>query len=146
MTRGVLGNVAAAGPSFVLIVTGSTLDAERLDRAPAYAVRARVQAALDRGPESATAVVCGDLWYLSQESLRSHPVVSVGPPERNALSAFLITRLPRVMSVDDEVALHLDLHGVERVACCWGAGVDGTERACGVFVERYLEEWARGKT
>ncbi len=146
-TEGWAGNLAAAqrlvgrerpSEDEVLIVTGSTLDAEREDRAAAYALRAAVESA-GRG---ARALVCGDLWYLSQDSLRSRATISVGPPERNALSAFLITRLPRVYSAGERVAIHLDLHQVEAVACCWGAG-DGaaTRDACGVFVARFLKEW-----
>lgn len=123
----------------VLVVTGSSLEAEERDRPGAYALRDLIAAGLKRRAAPGTVVVCSDLWYLNQERLRSRPTISVGPPEANALTAFLGDKLPSVYAVDESLVVLADPEFIDLVACCWGRGPDGTRLAIGALVERFLE-------
>lgn len=137
----------------ILIVTGAHLKAEAADRPIAYRLRERMVNWLGAhrpevqgdGPaaRSPVVVVCSDLWYLNQDSLRERPTVSVGGPSVNALSAYLGTRLPSVLAVEGVMLVQADLEFVDVVACCWGADGAATLSAVDAFIERYLDQFMR---
>lgn len=137
------------------IVVGASLAAEQGDRPPAQALAVMIEQHLDaidhagapadpgeRTP-AVRPVVCTDLWFLNHDDLRARPTIAVGAPEHNALSAFLIGRLPRVFSIDGRMAIHLDLRHRELVACCWGVNAASTAQACAIFAQRHLPAWLR---
>lgn len=129
------------------IVVGAGLGAEQGDRPCAYALAGEIQRRLAAGharDDAPSPLVCCDVWYLNHNALRALPTIAVGPPEHNALSAFLVGRLPRVLSVDERLAVHLDLYGHEPVVCCWGVDAAATAQACRAFAQRYLRAWLKG--
>lgn len=134
-------------PRLLLIVVGAHLRAETQDRAVAYRLRARILELLSArfGPEKhgkphpLAPVVCSDLWYLNNESLRTRPTVSVGGPDVNALTAYLADKLPSVLAVEDVFLVQMDPEFADVVACCWGAENADTLAAVDAFAERYLE-------
>lgn len=124
----------------ILIVTGATPRAEKHDRPVAYALR---QALLDRlGDESGEAVVvCSDLWYLNQPELRGGPVIAVGPPDANALTASLADRLPSVFVVDGVMIVQMLADPEGALACCWGTESRHTMAATEIFIERFAPDF-----
>ncbi|MDX2131776.1 MAG: hypothetical protein SFY69_06975 [Planctomycetota bacterium] len=118
----------------IAVVTGASLGAERTDRPLAYDLRERIM----RAAPGIDAVVCADLQFLNDPALRGVPVVSVGGPHTNALSAYLISRLPTVLAVDGVYAVLLDVEGESPGACCWGRDAAATGAAVGAFAERHL--------
>jgi len=130
----------------LVIVTGSHLRGEIGDRPIAYGLRERMTEWLgecfgDRTP--VRAVVCSDLWYMNNDSIRSRPTVSIGGPGVNALAAFLADKLPSVFTIDQELLVQMDLEGGDRMVSCWGINEEMTGRAVGIFVERYLDAFMR---
>lgn len=138
----------------ILIVCGSTLGAEWLDRPVAYALRDRFRAWLGaqgagRGVADPTGraprvLVCSDIWYLNQDELRACPTLSVGGPAVNALTAYLGDKLPSAYVVEGVQMVQLDLEGgsaaFETVAAaCWGRDAHGTAAAADAFADRYLD-------
>ncbi len=124
-----------------LVVVGSSLEAETYDRPVAAALASTIDRELGRrdAGEGFRAAVCTDLWYLNQEALRTRPTISVGRPERNALSAYLGDKTPSAYVVDDVLIVQADPEMSEPVVCCWGVDAAATAWAVDAFVERYLD-------
>ncbi len=112
-----------------LIVTGSTPEAEAFDRPAAYALRDRMEGA----------TVCSDLWFLNRPELRTRPVISIGGPGNNALTAYLADKLPGVLVVDGKMAVQMGDDPVR--ACCWGATPELTAKAVALFETQFAEEF-----
>lgn len=151
-----------SGP-MVLIVVGAHLRAEVADRPIAYWLRDRVLAWLDArfagDPAVAAAaadvedadpgqprpghpcrvIVCSDVWYLNDASLRVWPTVSIGGPGVNALSAYLADKLPGLLVVDDVLMVQMDPELSEPTASVWGVDHAATVNAAEAFAERYLD-------
>lgn len=84
-------------------------------------------------------LVCSDVWFLNDDSLRNCPVIAVGGPRVNALSAYLGDKLPGALVIDGVLMVQLDIEFAERSACCWGESTDGTLQAVELFCEKYLD-------
>ncbi len=121
----------------LLLVTGSSLGAELHDRPVAYALRGRIGVELGEASESGV-LVCSDLWYLNRPELADSPVVSIGGPGANALTAELVRRLEPALVVDGEIMIQWDLEGAPPRAACWGVDAERTARASLLFADRYL--------
>ncbi len=91
------------------------------------------------GDASGDVLVCSDVWWLNTEDAQRLPTISVGGPDVNALSAFLAARIPSAFSVEDSLAVLLDLDSASLQACCWGSTGPATAAAVDAFVDRYLE-------
>jgi len=137
----------------VLIVCGSSLDAERSDRPIAYGLASRIEA-WSRAWSSSIAgahhesdglepVVCTDLWYLNHDELRSLPTISIGHPGTNALSAHLARRLPEVHSVAHRLVVQMDPAFEELIASCWGVDAKATGEAVDVFTGSHLDPFCQ---
>lgn len=124
----------------VVLVVGASLAAEQIDRPIAAYLAVQLAAAAPQGSSLAPAVVT-DLWYLNHAPLRMHPAVAIGPADRNAFSAFLLGRLPRVFSIDHRLSIHLDLHLESLVACLHGVDAQAGAEAAAIFLERYAAGW-----
>lgn len=128
----------------LLIVVGAHLSAEKHDRSTAQSLSAEVARRIagdpDQHPEPLAALVCTDVWYLNDPSLRDCPVVCIGAPEVNALTAYLADKLPSAFAVDDLLTVQMDVeHGdPPPLAACWGVDHVQTARAVEVFTEKYL--------
>ena len=111
------GEIAERG---LLIVTGSNLRAEMADRPLAYDLQQRAQEfACEEGQELLIAVI-SDLWYLNAEALQARPMIAVGGPGVNAVSANLYRRLPNVLVADNALAIQMDPHLQDLRAAVWG--------------------------
>lgn len=132
----------------VLIVTGAHLRAEAADRPLAYRLRAIMLDWWDRegrtqGLDRPNIIVCSDVWYLNNDDLRSLPTVCIGGPGVNALSAFLVDKLPGVFTIQNVLTVQMDLDFVELIANIWGMDHQTTVSALDAFVERYLGEFMK---
>jgi hypothetical protein len=130
--------------SLLLLVVGSSLRAEEEDRPIAYALAEQVRSRLsqtDEDPSAAPArpLVCSDIWYLNDDTLAGLPVISIGGPGDNALTAYLGDKIPAAMAIDDALLVQADLSFERLQACCWGSCARGTEAAADAFAERYLD-------
>ena len=134
--------------ALLLIVVGAHPKAEVGDRPTAYRLRQRMSAWLEQRfptPESSPLqpLVCTDVWYLNDQSLRDRPAVSIGGPGVNALSAYLADKLPSAFVIDDVLMVQMDVEVGELLACCWGMSPEDTSAAVDVFIDRYLDAYMR---
>ncbi len=133
----------------VLIVVGAHLRAELADRPAAYMLQREAIGWLNTrlGPERADdphplhVVVCSDLWYLNNDSLRRRPTISIGGPTVNALSAYLADKIPSAYAVEGKLLVQFDLEMHDLAACCWGIDAERTAEAVKAFSDRYLDDF-----
>ncbi|MBC7834334.1 MAG: hypothetical protein H7Y88_04435 [Phycisphaerales bacterium] len=148
----------------ILIVTGAHLRSEVGDRPIAYGLRERmmrwIEGAFGESPAGVggsvdpdgeeksrpRVVVCSDLWYLNDSSLRGQPTVSIGGPGVNALSAYLTDKLPGVLVVDDVLMVQMDPKLEDLTVSVWGIDHDATVTAAEAFTERYLDGFMEAAT
>lgn len=128
----------------LVVVVGAHLRAEAGDRPLAHHLRDQIQRRLEsRGsgeiPHLDHALICTDLWYLNHPDLRRRPAIAVGPPEVNALTAYLADKIPSADAQQDEWVVQFEKG--EAMAACWGSRPAGTARAVAVFLERFLESF-----
>lgn len=133
-------------PSTILIVTGAHLAAEIGQRPLAYFLRGRIIDALGPETDESRVIVCSDLWYLNHAELRRLAAVSLGPPQHNALSAYLASRVPSVFAVDGVYVVQMDVDADPALACCWGDEPDATATAVQVFAEKFLDTFLGAAT
>lgn len=124
-------------PPGAVIVVGAHPNAERHDRPTAYALvegmRRRVAGSPHPDP-----LVCTDLWWFNDPSLRDRPTISIGSPQVNALTAYLADKLPTAFAIDGVLMVQLDPAFGDTLAACWGTTHAQTAAAAEVFAERYL--------
>ena len=126
----------------LLVVTGSTLRAEQLDRPLAYQLKSTIEEVLGEQGVDCTVLVLSDLWYLNGEALQRVPMVSIGGPGVNAVSANLFRRLSNVLVVDDTLLIQMDPGLRDLRASIWGMNHAATVDALELFVKRgYLERF-----
>lgn len=129
----------------LLIVVGTSLDAERHDRPLAGSLAEAAETA-QQSLDVATAceiVICSDVWLLNDASLLSSPVIALGRPEVNAATAFLARRVPTALVIDHAYRIHIDPTGIERHACIWGTNPQTTSASVEAFRQRYLTQFLR---
>lgn len=125
----------------ILVVAGSTLRAEELDRPLAYFLKQRIEAALaEREPDGGTVSVrvVADFRWIHDEPLHALPTVSVGGPGVNALAHRWLDEVPFALAVDDRYYLQMDPDLAEPRVSLWGMDNATTQIAVGVFLDRYL--------
>jgi len=126
----------------VLIVTGSTLRAERKDRPLAYNLKSDIEDYLDRQDREHCVVVLSDLWYLNAEALHDLPMISIGGTTVNAVSAHLYRRLPNALVIDDALIIQMDPNLEDLRVCFWGNNHQLTTEVLEIFVKKgYLERF-----
>jgi hypothetical protein len=125
----------------LLIVTGSTLRAEQLDRPLAYYLRQQVEEHLGAlGPEAEAfdVRVVADFRWLNDELLQRLPTISVGGPGVNALAQSWLEELPLSLAVDEQFFIQMDPDLDELRVSIWGMDNATTQIAVSVFVQRFL--------
>ncbi len=131
----------------LLIVVGAHLRAEMADRPLAYALQGRIRHWLERHDPSLNIrlfpLVCCDVWYLNQPMLQKRPVISVGGPGVNALSAYFADKLPAAMIRENQMVIQLDKEFVDLRCCIWGMNHELTEEVVDLFTEEYLDSYLR---
>lgn len=127
----------------VLIVTGSSLRAEELDRPLAYYLLQQVEeglatAAPDDGYRSR---VVSDLRWMHDEPLQQLPTLSLGGPGVNLLAHRWLEELPLSLAVDNEYYLQMDPDLLDLRASIWGMDNATTQIAVSAFVRRFLPRY-----
>ena len=125
----------------LLIVTGSTLRAEEVDRPLAYYLRQRIEQSLaesdlDAGPFRVQVVA--DFRWIHDEPLQDAPTVSLGGPGVNALAHRWLEEIPVSLAVDEQYYIQMDPDLDEPRASIWGMDNASTQIAVSVFIERFL--------
>lgn len=125
----------------LLIVTGSTLRAEEVDRPLAYYLGQRIEqymAEHPSGPGPLAVRVIADFRWIHDEPLQDYPTISVGGPGVNALAHRWLEEVPVSLAVDECYYLQMDPDLEEPRASIWGMDNTTTQIAVSVFVERFL--------
>jgi hypothetical protein len=128
----------------ILIVTGSTLRAEELDRPLAYYLKQQVErlvairTAGGDDNEPTHVLVVADFRWMSDEPLQQIPTISVGGPGVNALAHRWFEEMPFSLAVDEQYYIQMDPELIEPQASIWGMDNPTTQIAVAIFVERFL--------
>ena len=124
-------------PRLLLIVTGSTLRAEEVDRPLGYYLKQQVELAdANLGPFDAR--VIADFRWLHEEALQTLPTISLGGPGVNALAHKWLEEVPVSLAVDDQYYIQMDPDLDEPHVSVWGMDNASTQVAVSAFVQRYL--------
>jgi hypothetical protein len=125
----------------LLIVTGSTLRAEEMDRPLAYYLKQRIeQIVADNEPSGSalTVRVVADFRWIHDEPLQDVPTISVGGPGVNALADRWFDEVPFSLAVDKQYYIQMDPDFSESRASIWGMDNATTQIAVSVFIDRFL--------
>lgn len=120
----------------ILIVTGSTVRAEQADRPLAYRLKSHIEELLTNTDDDFIMVVLSDVWYLNADPLRRLPVISIGGPSVNAVSAYLYKQLDSALAVDDTLLIQMDPQLQDLRVSLWGMNQKTTEDALDIFIKR----------
>jgi len=128
----------------LLIVTGSNLRAERADRPLAYQLQRAIGRHGEKNHCPCSVVVLSDLWYLHAEPLQKLPLISIGGPNVNAVSANLYKQLQNTLVVESALVIQMDPALSDLRAAIWGANSPLTINALDIFIGNgYLERFLR---
>jgi hypothetical protein len=138
--------MAKASPlRLLLIVTGSTLRAEEMDRPLGYYLKQRVeQAVLEaaaggrKGLDDYVVRVVADFRWIHDDPLQSLPTISLGGPGVNALAHRWLEEIPVSLAYNERYFIQMDPDLVEARASVWGMDNATTQIAVSVFVDRFL--------
>jgi len=125
----------------LLIVTGSTLRAEEVDRPLAYYLKQRIEQYQEMNePEGGpmTVRVIADFRWIHDEPLQSLPTISVGGPGVNALAQRWLEEVPVSLAVDDRYYLQMDPDLDDPRVSIWGMDNPTTQIAVAVFLDRFF--------
>jgi hypothetical protein len=130
---------------FLLIVTGSTLRAEEVDRPLGYYLKQRIEQTLSeavangrRDLEDYVVRVIADFRWIHDEPLQSLPTISLGGPGVNALAHRWLEEVPVSMAFSERYFIQMDPDLAEVRASVWGMDNATTQIAASVFVDRFL--------
>jgi hypothetical protein len=129
----------------LLIVTGSTLRAEEVDRPLGYYLKQRIDQALReavangrRDLEGYVVRVIADFRWIHDEPLQSLPTISLGGPGVNALAHRWLEEVPVSMAYSERYFIQMDPDLADVRASVWGMDNSTTQIAVSVFVDRFL--------
>jgi hypothetical protein len=129
----------------VLIVTGSTLRAEEVDRPLGYYLKQRIEQSLSdtvavgRGNlEDYLVRLVADFRWIHDEPLQSQPTISLGGPGVNALAHRWLEEVPVSLAYSERYFIQMDPELAEPRVSIWGMDNATTQIAVSVFVDRFL--------
>lgn len=125
----------------LLIVTGSTLRAEEVDRPLAYYLKQQVEAVLEAEDDPPPVRVIADFRWIHDDSLQRLPTISLGGPGVNVLAQRWLEDLPVSLAVDDQYYIQMDPDLEEPRASIWGMDNPTTQIATSAFVQRFLAKF-----
>ena len=125
-------------PRLLLIVTGSTLRAEEVDRPLAYYLQQQVRRAAERLDLPFRTLVVADFRWMNDDELQVAPTISVGGPGVNALAHSWFEEVPFSLAVDEQYCIQMDPDLAEPRVSIWGMDNASTQIAVSVFIERFL--------
>jgi hypothetical protein len=124
----------------ILIVTGSTLRAEQMDRPLAYYLQSKIDE-LTEGHEERMALVLSDRFYLTHPDLHKLPLISVGGPGVNRLAQKLLKKVCAALAVEGKFFIQMDPKESGLQVSIWGMDNAQTRIAVVTFAERYLSQF-----
>ena len=129
----------------LLIVTGSTLRAEEMDRPLAYYLKQRIEQALADavaagrdGLEDYVVRVVADFRWIHDDPLQNFPSVSLGGPGVNALAHRWLEEVPISLAVGERYFIQMDPDLTDPRVSVWGMDNATTQIAVSVFIDRFL--------
>jgi len=129
----------------LLIVTGSTLRAEEVDRPLGYYLKQRIEQALTEAVangrqdlEDYIVRVVADFRWIHDEPLQGLPTISLGGPAVNALAHRWLEEVPVSMAYSERYFIQMDPDLTDVRASVWGMDNTTTQIAVSVFVDRFL--------
>ena len=129
----------------LLIVTGSTLRAEEVDRPLGYYLKQRIEQSLSEaalagrpGLEDYIVRVVADFRWIHDEPLQSLPTISLGGPGVNALAHRWLEEVPVSLAYSERYFIQMDPDLTEIRASIWGMDNATTQIAVSVFLDRFL--------
>jgi hypothetical protein len=129
----------------LLIVTGSTLRAEEMDRPLGYYLKQRIEQILVKTPtkgrqglEDYLVRVVADFRWIHDRPLQNLPTISLGGPGVNALSHRWLEEIPFSLDYSERYFIQMDPDLAEARASIWGMDNNTTQIAVSVFVDRFL--------
>jgi hypothetical protein len=129
----------------LLIVTGSTLRAEEMDRPLGYYLKQRIEQSLTqaiavgrRGLNDYLVRLVADFRWIHDESLQNLPTISLGGPGVNALAHRWLEEVPVSLAFSERYFIQMDPDLTEPRASIWGMDNTTTQVAVSVFVDRFL--------
>ena len=125
----------------LLIVTGSTLRAEDMDRPLAYYLKQRIEQGPGKVEESTGSFrvrVVSDFRWIHDEPLHAVQTISDGGPGVNALAHPWLEDVAVSLAVDGQYYIQMDPDLAEPHASIWGMDNPSTQIAVSVFIERFL--------
>jgi len=129
----------------LLIVTGSTLRAEEMDRPLGYYLKQRIEQSLTqaialgrRGLNDYLVRLVADFRWIHDEPLQSLPTISLGGPGVNALAHRWLEEVPVSLAFSERYFIQMDPDLTEPRASIWGMDNTTTQVAVSVFVDRFL--------
>jgi hypothetical protein len=134
----------AKGPPLrvLLIVTGSTLRAEEMDRPLAYYLKQRIEHVLSEsvadGLEGYVVRVVADFRWIHDDPLQNLPTISLGGPGVNALAQRWLEEVPVSLAFGERYFIQMDPDLAEPRASVWGMDNATTQIAVSVFIDRFL--------
>ncbi|MCP4710039.1 MAG: hypothetical protein GY869_15555 [Planctomycetes bacterium] len=112
------------------------------DRPLAYQLKTEIEGQFSQRLWNPSIIVLSDLWYLHSEPLHKYPMISIGSPRVNAVSANLVDILPPVLAVEQKLQIQLDLLWHDLRAIVWGNNRQFTIDALQIFAARnYLDRF-----
>jgi hypothetical protein len=126
-------------PRLLMIVTGSVLRAEELDRPLAYYLQQQINLASKRLDLALESRVVSDLRWLNDEQMQALPTISVGGPGVNELARIWFEEVPFSLAVDEKYWVQMDPDLADLRVSIWGMDNALTQIAVSVFVDRLLK-------
>lgn len=129
------------GEETIVVVVGSDLEPGHPDLRNAERLREEIDAR-GRGWSYRRAIVVTDVAWFETELLHHAPVIAVGGPGVNGVSARLAGELPSVWTDGNRVVIQADPSDGPRRATLWGTDRHATGEAVATFIERgWLDEF-----
>jgi hypothetical protein len=132
----------------LLIVTGSTLRAEEMDRPLGYYLKQQIEHALGtadttglEGVDDYSVRVVADFRWIHDEALQQLPTISLGGPGVNALAHKWLEEVPVSLAFSEQYFIQMDPNLAEPRASIWGMDNATTQIAVAVFLDRFLPKF-----
>lgn len=134
-------------PKLLLVVVGSSLRAEEMDRPLGYYLKQRVEEHLAERPVPGLALhvlVIADFRWLHDRPLQKLPTISVGGPGVNALAnLWFEEELATSLALDGRYYVQMDPDLALPRASVWGMDNTTTQHAVSTFVTRFLPRFLK---
>jgi hypothetical protein len=132
----------------LLIATGSTLQADEMDRPLGYYLKQRIE----QSPSEAVLLgqasledylvrLVADFRWIHDESLQNLPTISLGDPGINALAHRWLEEAPVSLAYSERYFIQMDPDLTEPRVSIWGMDNVTTRIAVSVFVDRFLPQF-----